>query len=460
MFSSLKMDRRVARATNLTLETGNTGSLLKEIMMRAYQILQSTVEAVLSPVTWLLTAVALLLDSMVLSLARGLGAYGDLESLVSRVGVRSWRRRFRGALGFTLIELLVVISIIAILISILLPALAKARELANRAVCMANIRGVIQSMTIYAQSNNGSFPEVPGGAAGGGNTNFANPTLVAYGSNKTAFTLPAVGSSIVVQGFYSGAQPFTGTTSAWDDPTAALWMLVLQGYTTPASFFCPSDAIGSAPSIESLSIGGTLYYFGNFGSMSPTTYNTMTGAYNNQGGGLSYSFDFPWPSVSGGIAPFSGAWWNTNNATTQVPLVSDMAPMGGTTPDNGDGPGEGVYQRVTSTLPTANTYGPYIYNSGNHAGDGQNVGFGDDHVTWEISPYVGQNGDNIFTFHNGPATVINGVTDTSQAGLYLFGAGQPPPKIQTLAAPFDTCMTPVRTVDPRTAADLTNNAVW
>ena len=64
--------------------------------------------------------------------------------------------------GFTLIELLVVISIIAILVSILLPALAKARELANRAVCMANIRGIIQSMVTYAQSNNGVFPAVPG----------------------------------------------------------------------------------------------------------------------------------------------------------------------------------------------------------------------------------------------------------------------------------------------------------
>ncbi len=376
------------------------------------------------------------------------GVYTDAPLLAALDARLRPARKKRAA--FTLIELLVVISIIAILISILLPALAKARELANRAVCMANIRGIIQSMTIYAQSNNGSFPEVPGGAAGGGNPNFANPPLVAYGSNKTAFTLPAVGSSIVVQGFYSGAQPYTGTQSAWDDPTAALWVLVLQGYTTPASFFCPSDAIGSAPSIESLSIGGTLYYFGNFGSMSPTTYNTMTGAYNNQGGGLSYSFDFPWPSVSGGIAPFSGAWWNTNNATTQVPLVSDMAPMGGTTPDNGDGPGEGVYQRITTTLPTANTYGPYIYNSGNHAGDGQNVGFGDDHVTWEISPYVGQNGDNIFTYTTATG-VVNGTTDTNQVAL-TAGFWAPAPLILTLAAPFDTCMVPVRTVNPATAA--------
>ncbi len=126
--------------------------------MRAYPILQSVVAAVLSPVTGLLTAVALLLNSMVLGLARSLGAYGDLQSLVHRAGFRSLRRRFRGALGFTLIELLVVISIVAILISILLPALAKARELANRAVCMANVRGIIQAMIAYSQSNSGVFP--------------------------------------------------------------------------------------------------------------------------------------------------------------------------------------------------------------------------------------------------------------------------------------------------------------
>ena len=114
-------------------------------------------------------------------------------------------------------------------------------------------------------------------------------------------------------------------------------------------------------------------------------------------------------------------------------------------PSLADGPSDGVYYRDTKVLPTANTYGPYIYNSGNHAGDGQNVGFGDYHVTWETSPYVGENGDNIFTYTTATG-VVNGTTDTSQVGMtgVLFA---PAPEIQTLAPPFDTCMVPVRMVN-------------
>jgi hypothetical protein len=126
-----------------------------------------------------------------------------------------------------------------------------------------------------------------------------------------------------------------------------------------------------------------------------------------------------------------------------------MAPMDGSA-TNGDGTGEGVYQRITTTLPTANTYGPYIYNSGNHAGDGQNVGFGDDHVTWETSPYVGQNGDNIFTYTTATG-VVNGTTDTSQVGLSSPGYDNAPGLFPN-SQPYDICMVPIRTVNPATAA--------
>jgi prepilin-type N-terminal cleavage/methylation domain-containing protein/prepilin-type processing-associated H-X9-DG protein len=67
--------------------------------------------------------------------------------------------------GFTLVELLVVIGIIALLISILLPALSKARKQALNANCMANLRTIGQSLQLYAAENKGKYPAHYGGGS-------------------------------------------------------------------------------------------------------------------------------------------------------------------------------------------------------------------------------------------------------------------------------------------------------
>ncbi len=65
--------------------------------------------------------------------------------------------------AFTLVELLVVIGIIALLISILLPALGKARKSALNANCQSNLRSIGQALTLYASENKGKMPAHYGG---------------------------------------------------------------------------------------------------------------------------------------------------------------------------------------------------------------------------------------------------------------------------------------------------------
>lgn len=79
---------------------------------------------------------------------------------------RSCRPEQRTAKGFTLVELLVVVSIIALLLSILLPSLRGARNQAKQVVCMSRQRAIQQAFMYYAQDHLDRLPGADGRTVG------------------------------------------------------------------------------------------------------------------------------------------------------------------------------------------------------------------------------------------------------------------------------------------------------
>ena len=108
--------------------------------------------------------------------------------------------------GFTLIELLVVISIIALLISILLPALNRARDQAKASVCMANLHQWGQMFAMYTLESDDRF--MPGIAlpagTGGRDGKFAWMTVLRpyYGDSEGIKMCPRAGKTLAEGGIF------------------------------------------------------------------------------------------------------------------------------------------------------------------------------------------------------------------------------------------------------------------
>ncbi|MDY6914113.1 MAG: type II secretion system protein [Planctomycetota bacterium] len=93
--------------------------------------------------------------------------------------------------GFTLIELLVVIAIISLLVSILLPSLSTAKELAYRVVCGSNVRHSVMASLMYGNDHDDLVPPSP--RVGDDDTDFLNSLWLypCYIEDAAFFSCPA-----------------------------------------------------------------------------------------------------------------------------------------------------------------------------------------------------------------------------------------------------------------------------
>ncbi len=114
--------------------------------------------------------------------------------------------------AFTLIELLVVIAIIAILASLLLPALARAKAKGQRTVCLNNLRQISLFMQLYTEENNDTFPAhrnqgLNTADAAPSLNNWWGTTIVTYGGGRSnLFHDPSI----------NGKRLDDGTTWQWN----------------------------------------------------------------------------------------------------------------------------------------------------------------------------------------------------------------------------------------------------
>ncbi|MCC7350899.1 MAG: DUF1559 domain-containing protein [Phycisphaerales bacterium] len=136
--------------------------------------------------------------------------------------------RRKGVHGFTLVELLVVIGIIAIMISMLMPALNKVRESANKVQCASNLRQIGMGMHTYAADNRGIIPNF-------GYTNLITGAWTWWpGLINPYITGKSLDTTIGLSGvFICPSDPMSPGLNAVSNPTSVSYGININLYTGP-----------------------------------------------------------------------------------------------------------------------------------------------------------------------------------------------------------------------------------
>ncbi len=291
------------------------------------------------------------------------------------------RRKERS--GFTLIELLVVVAIIALLISILLPSLARARELAKRTTCAANMSGAGKGFYTYATENGDVWP-------------IAAPSTASLGTGPVSYyARTGLHGDALVAG-----DPGDPSHAPWNEmsTTRNMWQLVKTGGTSPKSFICPS----SSDTPDNVDNPADFWDF-------PVTAGNMGAgrgySANSTGNELCVSYGYQVPYGFSGTGGNGGKGRPTSEVDQRMALCADKGPFGAVS-INYSNTHNGVAFSAAQPIPPAwdQSKSPddwMTYNSPNHggwlSGEGQVVLFADSHAEFLPKPIVGAGMDNIYT---------------------------------------------------------------
>ncbi|NQV31127.1 MAG: type II secretion system protein [Phycisphaeraceae bacterium] len=288
--------------------------------------------------------------------------------------------------GFTLVELLVVIAIIALLMGILMPALARVRQLAFRMTCGTNLSGIGKAMLLYANDNDDEMPKA------GGRTNQWITTGLGAGwiapTRQMAFGVSGnQGNATVSSNFY---------------------LLVKYAEVTPKQFVCKGESDTREFTFADLGTGVvqsgmTLtdgWDFGPGGSANPT-YEYCSYSYHH---------------------PFANYALTTTHEPTMA-VAADRNPWMTDPTERGTELGFAMFIPDEDGVSGSTSESARVGNTDAHQLEGQNVLFLDSHVGMEKRAYCGTELDNIYTI-----AMPNAVQNTQQyyTGVVFSGLTQKP----------------------------------